>query len=107
MTQTEACIRSDSTASTIVVSATTEPTERSIPPETITNVMPIATINRNALSISRSSSTCSEKKPVYITEPKPKSAQNSRMVTAIGNVRGSKIRAQISTSRFIVPPRAN
>ena len=51
--------------------------------------MPIATISRNALSTSRPSSTCNEKKPVYITEPKPNSAANSTIVTTIGSVRGS------------------
>ncbi|MGF6542648.1 hypothetical protein OKW32_005998 [Paraburkholderia youngii] len=106
ISHTDTCMCSDSTAATIVVSATIEPTDRSMPPDTITNVMPIATISRNALSTSRSSSTCHEKKPVYITEPKPNSAQNSRTVTAIGSVRGSITRASASRKRVIVPPRA-
>ena len=82
----------------MVVNATTEPTDRSMPPDTITNVMPIATISRKALSTSRPSSTCSEKNPVYITEPKPNSAQNSTMVTTIGSVRGSTRRSR----RFLI-----
>ena len=57
------CARSTPQASTMVVSATTEPTERSMPPDRITKVMPIATTSRKALSISRFSSTWPEKKP--------------------------------------------
>ncbi|MNP47580.1 hypothetical protein D3C76_1416420 [compost metagenome] len=51
-------------ADTIVVKAIMEPTDKSIPPETITKVMPTAAISRKALSINRLSSTCIEKKPV-------------------------------------------
>ena len=40
-----------SVAHTIVVSATTEPTDRSIPPVRITNVIPTATTSRNELSM--------------------------------------------------------
>ena len=40
-----------SSASVRVESATTEPTERSIPPVRITNVIPIATTSRNELSM--------------------------------------------------------
>ena len=36
-----------------VDSATTEPTERSMPPVRITNVIPTATTSRNALSMNR------------------------------------------------------
>jgi hypothetical protein len=54
---------STSEADTIVVSAITEPTERSMPPERITKVMPTATMIRKALSISRLRNTCAEKKP--------------------------------------------
>src|ERR1700754_5144026 len=78
------CHHCAATAHRMVVSATTEPTDRSMPPDTITNVMPSATISRNELSTSRPSSTCSEKKPVYITEPKPNSAANKAIVTTIG-----------------------
>ncbi|MCY1312678.1 hypothetical protein D9M70_631210 [compost metagenome] len=55
---------STSAASTMVLSATTEPTERSMPPERITKVMPTATMIRKALSISRLRNTWDEKKPV-------------------------------------------
>ncbi|MNT91282.1 hypothetical protein D3C72_2323500 [compost metagenome] len=51
-------------ASTMVVSATTEPTDRSMPPERITKVMPTATMIKKALSISRLRNTWAEKKPV-------------------------------------------
>jgi len=60
---------STSAASTMVVSATTDPTERSMPPDRITNVMPTATMMRKALSISRLRKTWAEKNPVYSTEP--------------------------------------
>ena len=48
----------------MVVSAITEPTDRSMPPDRITNVMPTATMHRKALSISRLRKTWGEKKPV-------------------------------------------
>ena len=54
----------DRAADTIVVSATTEPTDRSIPPARITKVMPTATTSRKALSISRLRNTWPLKKPV-------------------------------------------
>ncbi|MDT4889734.1 hypothetical protein FQZ97_1264760 [compost metagenome] len=54
---------STSEADTIVVSAITEPTDRSMPPDRITKVMPTATTMRKALSISRLRNTCAEKKP--------------------------------------------
>src|SRR5258705_7604312 len=38
-------------AAIIVVNATTDPTDRSIPPDRITNVMPTATTSRNPLSM--------------------------------------------------------
>src|SRR5471032_3533382 len=75
------CRCSANTAQRMVVNATTEPTDRSMPPDTITNVMPIATISRNALSTSKPSSTCREKNPVYITEPNPNSTTNKTIVT--------------------------
>ena len=46
-----------------VESATTEPTERSIPPVRITNVIPTATTSRNALSIRTLRITWPEAKP--------------------------------------------
>ena len=58
------CCFSTSAADTIVVSAMTEPTDRSMPPERITKVMPTATMHRKALSISRLRKTWLEKKPV-------------------------------------------
>ncbi len=54
---------STSAAETMVVSAITEPTDRSMPPDRITKVMPTATTMRKALSISRLRNTCAEKKP--------------------------------------------
>ena len=48
----------NSAAATIVDSATTDPTDRSMPPVRITNVIPTASTTRNELSISRLSSTC-------------------------------------------------
>ncbi len=56
--------RSTSDANTMVVSATTAPTDRSMPPERMTKVMPTATMMRKALSISRLRNTWAEKKPV-------------------------------------------
>ncbi|CKU68729.1 Uncharacterised protein [Mycobacterium tuberculosis] len=54
---------STSEADTMVVNAITEPTDRSMPPERITKVMPTATTMRKALSISRLRNTCAEKNP--------------------------------------------
>jgi len=79
---------STSAASTMVVSATTEPTERSIPPDRITNVMPTATMMRKALSISRLRNTWAEKNPVYSAEPSVAMAMNSEMVAASGRYLG-------------------
>ena len=79
---------STNAASTMVVSATTEPTERSMPPDRITNVMPTATMMRKALSISRLRKTWAEKKPVYSTEPSVAMATNSEMVAASGRYLG-------------------
>ena len=80
--------RSTSDASTIVVNATTEPTDRSMPPDRMTNVMPTATITRKALSISRLRNTCAEKKPGYSTEPAVAMTVNSAMVAARGRYLG-------------------
>jgi hypothetical protein len=57
------CARSTPQASSMVVKATTEPTDRSMPPDRITKLMPIATTSRKALSISRLRNTWPEKKP--------------------------------------------
>jgi hypothetical protein len=54
---------STSEAETMVVSAITDPTDRSMPPDRITKVMPTATMHRKALSIKRLRNTCGEKKP--------------------------------------------
>jgi hypothetical protein len=48
----------------MVVSAITEPTDRSMPPVRMTKLMPTATISRKPLSISRLRNTWGEKKPV-------------------------------------------
>ncbi len=45
--------RSSSVAESMVVSAITDPTERSMPPERMTNVIPMAVMTRNALSTKR------------------------------------------------------
>ena len=50
-------------AAIIVESATTEPTDRSIPPVRITKVIPTASTIRNALSTNRLSTTWGEAKP--------------------------------------------
>ena len=47
-----------SEAVTIPVSATTDPTERSMPPVRMTNVIPTATTSRKALSMKMFSTTC-------------------------------------------------
>ena len=44
-------------------SATTEPTERSMPPVRITKVIPTASTMRKALSTNRLSTTCAAKNP--------------------------------------------
>ena len=51
-------------AAIMVDSATTAPTERSIPPVRMTKVMPTASTIRYALSTSRFSTTCAEANPV-------------------------------------------
>jgi len=71
-------------ADSMVVSATIEPTDRSIPPDRMTNVMPTATISRKALSISRFMNTCAERNPGYLSEPARNIRMNSPMVTRSG-----------------------
>ncbi len=51
-----------SVAEIMVVSATIDPTDRSMPPEMITKVMPTATTSRNPLSINRLTNTCGDRK---------------------------------------------
>ena len=43
--------------------ASTEPTDRSMPPETITKVMPTAITSKKALSINRLKITCVDSRP--------------------------------------------
>jgi hypothetical protein len=62
----------------------TEPTERSIPPDKITNVIPTATTIKNALSINKFKNTCVEKKPVYLKDPKIYMVMNNTMVAVRG-----------------------
>ena len=50
-------------AATIVDSATTDPTERSMPPVRMTKVIPTASTMRKALSMKRLAKTCPEAKP--------------------------------------------
>ena len=50
-------------AAIVVESATLEPTDRSMPPVRITNVMPTASRIRKLLSSSRLNSTCGSVKP--------------------------------------------
>ena len=52
-----------SEATNMVVSAMTAPTDRSMPPDRITNVIPTATMHRNELSITRLRNTCGERNP--------------------------------------------
>jgi hypothetical protein len=59
-----------------------EPTERSIPPDKITRVMPVAEIKRKDLSIKRLRSVCREKKPRNEIEPTTK-AIKTRVVAAM------------------------
>ena len=49
--------RSTASATNTVVKPITEPTERSMPPEMMTKVMPAATMPRKALSVSRLATT--------------------------------------------------
>ncbi len=71
-------------ARTMVVSAITEPTERSIPPEMMTKVIPIAAITRKELSINKLRKTWSEKKPLNATEPAPNITTKSPTVITSG-----------------------
>src|ERR1035437_2998401 len=68
----------------MVLNATTDPTDRSMPPDRITKVMPTATMTKKALSISRFKNTCAEKNPLYDTEPNTDMAANSDTVAAKG-----------------------
>ena len=52
-----------SAAEATVVRATTPPTDRSIPPDRITKVMPIALISRNGVARNRLRKTCGSRMP--------------------------------------------
>ena len=71
------------TAKDIQVSATTAPTDRSIPPkpEIMVKVIPTVIMIKGALSINRFKNTCGEKKPSKAIEPMPKRITNSTPVT--------------------------
>lgn len=58
-------------ADTIAVIATTEPTERSIPPVRITKVMPTATTSRNPLSMKTLKTTWMLENARYWETPTP------------------------------------
>ena len=58
-----------SAAETTVVSATTPPTDRSIPPDRITNVMPMALISRNGAARSRFRKTWGSRMLSYASAP--------------------------------------
>jgi hypothetical protein len=73
-----------SDAAIMVESATTEPTERSMPPVRMTNVMPTASTMRKALSTNRFAMTCPEAKPRYWLAPAAKTSTSSTRVTSTG-----------------------
>ncbi len=83
MTRNEGVVGS-SEAEIIVVSATTEPTDRSMPPVRMTNVMPTATTSRNALSMKTFRMIWPVAKPSYRMPPATNIATNSAPVTSTG-----------------------
>ncbi len=72
------------TLQTTPVSAITAPTDKSIPPDKITKVMPTAAIIKNALSLSKLKNTRELPKPSNCTEPIPNNTKNKMQVTARG-----------------------
>ena len=56
-------------AEATVVRATTPPTDRSIPPDRITNVIPIALISRNGAARNMLRKTCGSRIPSYTSAP--------------------------------------
>src|SRR5690606_6840147 len=66
------------------VSAITAPTDKSIPPDKITKVMPTAAIIKNALSLSKLKNTRELPKPSNCTEPMANNTKNKQQVTASG-----------------------
>ena len=75
---------STSAADTMVVSAMTEPTDRSMPPEMMTKVIPMAVTPRKALSMKKLRKTWSEKKLSNSIDPAPNITQKRAMVTVDG-----------------------
>jgi hypothetical protein len=75
---------SRSAAAIIIERATTDPTERSIPPVRMTKVMPTASTIRKVLSMRRLRKTCPDRKPGYIPAPMANIARNSPMVARVG-----------------------
>ena len=63
-------------------SASREPTERSIPPVSTTNVIPIETTNRIELPVRRFSMFACEKKSGWVSEKKTKIPTSSTSTTA-------------------------
>ena len=66
--------------------ATTEPTDRSMPPVRITNVMPIATTSRNELSMKTLRITWPVANPGYRTAPSVNIETSRARVDRIGHV---------------------
>ncbi len=77
--------RSIATAMNIDVKAATAPTERSIPPEMITTVMPTAAIPNTALSVSRSPITRPESTTGKRAAQRARAAQNTPSVASDGD----------------------
>ena len=73
-----------SVALTIMDSATTAPTERSMPPVRITKVMPTASTIRKVLSMKRFRKTWPERKLGYIPAPTANMARNRPTVASVG-----------------------
>ena len=73
-----------SVALTIIDSATTAPTDRSMPPVRITNVMPTASTIRKVLSMKRFRNTWPERKLGYMPAPTANMAMKSPRVARVG-----------------------
>ena len=73
-----------SVAMKIDVKPMTAPIDKSIPPEKITRVIPIAAIPRKALSANRPTITRAEKNPLYETAVAPNSVTRIIAVTISG-----------------------
>jgi hypothetical protein len=67
-----------------VVSARTEPTDRSIPPEIMTKVIPTPMIMRYALSMKRLKKFWKAKKPGKAIDPRANMRMKSPRVTKMG-----------------------